>query len=619
MKFGIVTNLAGKGLQVDAELLRDFLASEGHTSEFLQFDQPWDGDKFDIGIMLEVVVEHLFSHAPRWFWIPNLEWTKPSYLKPAKKFEYIFAKTKDAERILKEHFQNVFFTGFLAQDRLQSDIKRERKFLHIGGGSGFKNTQAVLSAWKEYRYWNDGPNAQLTVVSNSTLIHYEETPGISFYKQCSDEHLKRLQNEHAFHLFPSAYEGFGHSLHEAQSVGAVILTTDAPPMNEILTRKSLMVPPVRSKPNNLATLHEISGKDIRERVPEMFGMNDFELSQNFIQVRERFSADNAAFGKRFAPFLTSHVSVAKKPTKYTVAVWGNLEPEHSTENEWVRSFEALGHRVITFQENKDFCDNIICDCDNERVDLLLYIHTHGWTSPGMMRPLDVINGLRRLGIKTVSPHLDLYFGLNVNDKRDEKVGQHAFFKTDVVMTADGSSQEKFKQRGVNHVWMRPGVVASGCISGIRQEMSEEIGFTGQRSYHEEYPFRPKMIDALQGRYGDKFKVFNGYRGESLNNLFASIPIWIGDCCFAGKPFYWSDRLPESCGRGAFLIHPRIEGMCIPTATYEPQNIEDLMNKIDYYLEHETERELIRRAAHEHVKAHDTYTHRAQEILKVVGL
>ena len=59
-------------------------------------------------------------------------------------------------------------------------------------------------------------------------------------------------------------------------------------------------------------------------------------------------------------------------------------------------------------------------------------------------------------------------------------------------------------------------------------------------------------------------------------------------------------------------------MTIPTATYEPQNIIDLYNKIAYYINNPQEREQIRDAAFNHVRQHDTYTVRLQRILSIMG-
>jgi hypothetical protein len=231
----------------------------------------------------------------------------------------------------------------------------------------------------------------------------------------------------------------------------------------------------------------------------------------------------------------------------------------------------------------------------------------------------MINRVRDRGVKSFSYHLDLYFGLNLLDRRDERTGQHPSWKVDHFFSTDGAHEAEYKARGVNHHYLPPGVVEYGCFKGdFKAEYASEIGFVGSIGYHPEYPWRADMVRQLRDHYGKRFRTYAGMREKALNDVYASIKVVVGDHCFAGMPRYWSDRLPETCGRGGFLLYPRTEGMTIPTATYNPQDFADLVAKIDYYLAHEDERVAIRDAAFEHVKANDTYTNRLSEVLQVMG-
>jgi hypothetical protein len=147
-----------------------------------------------------------------------------------------------------------------------------------------------------------------------------------------------------------------------------------------------------------------------------------------------------------------------------------------------------------------------------------------------------------------------------------------------------------------------------------------VGFVGAEGYHPEYPWRGQLIEFLRAVYGSRFKVFTGYRGQALNDLYASIGVVVGDSCFGGSDYYWSDRVPETTGRGGFLLHPECRGLRIPgLALYEPQNLTELQDRIDYYLAHESEREHLRCAAHQWVKNWETYHNRMDTLLRKCGL
>lgn len=304
-----------------------------------------------------------------------------------------------------------------------------------------------------------------------------------------------------------------------------------------------------------------------------------------------------------------------------IAVLGNHEVSFSTERELDWTLEKLGHNVFRMQENKISAEQVVQTCRERACKLLIWIHTHGWDVQGdLFRMLDQ---LRSSGIKTCSFHLDRFFGLNILDKREERIGTHAFWKTDVVFTADGGNDERFKEKGVNHIWMPPAVVERDCYFGTPSlQFNSPVAFTGADGYHPEYPFRPRLVTRLREKYGTNFRLYQGIREKALNDLFASVRVLVGDSCFAGADRYWSDRVPETIGRGGFLIYPETPGLSIPgLVTYRPGDIEDLFSKVDYWIDDDRTPERLRRRkeSHDFIKLHHTYTNRMLTLLQVMGV
>jgi spore maturation protein CgeB len=161
----------------------------------------------------------------------------------------------------------------------------------------------------------------------------------------------------------------------------------------------------------------------------------------------------------------------------------------------------------------------------------------------------------------------------------------------------------------------------------------DVIFVGSRGYHPEYPYRPKLIDALREFYGNRFLHVGGdgdtgvVRGDDLNRIYARSKIAIGDTLNINfnYPYYSSDRLFESTGRGGFTIYPNILGLDAffedkkEIVFYEHGSLKDLKTKIDYYLEHDEEREAIRFAGHQRAKNEHTYKHRWATILKELDI
>jgi hypothetical protein len=613
MNIAIVSNIEnGIGLHRDYLLLKEFLEGLGHEVRGLQYDAPipFGRPTFDLMISLETIAREFLPLAPVHWWFPNPEWTYEKDLELAGRcFAKMLVKTHEGERIFKGLFpEKTHYVGFLTRDQFDPSIERKKKFLHIGGNSSFRGTQEVLDAWK---WEKDGQRigAELIIISTA-LKDCEPVDGVTFLEKVSDEELKLWQNECAFHLYPSGTEGFGHALHESLSVNALILTTNAPPMNEI--NAPFLVPSVGQFAYNLATIHEVSALDIHERAKEML-MPDFHVNDARNRLLQANAAFREAFGAHLEDLRAPSPQMARNASgKRRIAFLGNFEAPESTENlvRWALE-QRLNCEIEPIQENVSFLHHI--EAAVNFCDLFLWVKTPNWLQ---VSDADMEEFLQRLKIPSVSLHLDKFWGI---PDREAQIGKHPFWKTSFVFTADGSRQEDFKKRGVNHFWMQPAMSEVHLHPGAPKDAYRfDVGFIGAKGYHKEYPFREKLVDFLQETYKGRFKHFLGVRGHELNDVYASLKVIVGDCFGAGIPYYWSDRLPETCGRYGFLIHPQIEGAKIPTATYLPQDLDDLKFQIDYWLAHDLERYAITRMCAAHVRMHDTWSVRMREILDIVG-
>lgn len=237
---------------------------------------------------------------------------------------------------------------------------------------------------------------------------------------------------------------------------------------------------------------------------------------------------------------------------------------------------------------------------------------------------DMLDVLLQAGIPTVAFHLDRWWGLN----REHQVVEEPFFRCNYVFTADGGHDENWQSLGINHIWLPPAVYHAEAIDGTRQpRYVADVVFVGSwRHYgHEEWwPTRKSMLDTLRSRYGRRFKTFPtaaAIRGMDLTNLYASCKVAVGDSCLVGSPErYWSDRVPETLGRGAVLVHPDVEGLQdvhpeIPTFT--PGDFDGMVAVVDDLLREAERRENLRQFLSGYTREHNTYRNRMESIIRIV--
>lgn len=297
--------------------------------------------------------------------------------------------------------------------------------------------------------------------------------------------------------------------------------------------------------------------------------------------------------------------------------------------------ESLGHSVTFFQEDETDWSKLPAYVEHHGVQAVFWTRT--WPAEmGVVEP--VLKELAAQGVPTISYHLDRWFGLD----RAHQVDDQPFFRTSLVVSPDNNPQ--WAEHGVNHFWLPPGVYGPECepVPPNPRRWPYDVVFVGSHPYpHPEWQkYRSDLLAAFQRAFRGRFGILPRrgvpIRGRDLQELYATVPVVIGDSCLAGESFaYLSDRVPESLGRGACLIHPFVDGMVGPAPSWWVADVPagswfDALDLIGYSLGNFDQavesakwvlaNPLIGKAIGDHgratVLARDTYAHRMGTVLAV---
>jgi hypothetical protein len=282
----------GKGLEASRQILKNDLVELGH----LVYERDANEGKCkncpqaDLNIFFQIInPAWLDSAGVNWF-IPNPEWYRQDRLL-LNHIDLILCRTHEVERIFNALNKRTYYIGFTSHDCLNTAYEKDyTRCLHVAGGSHHKGTQAIVKAWS-----GRGDLNNLTVLVHYFVPHRVQ-PNVQWINEkLSEPDLRIFQNCCGIHLCPSETEGFGHYLMEAMSTGAVVITTDGPPMNEYIEDKRCLVPYTHISPCRLASRYLVDPEQLTQCIEELMALSTEELKKigdlnraNYLQRTKEF-------------------------------------------------------------------------------------------------------------------------------------------------------------------------------------------------------------------------------------------------------------------------------------------------------------------------------------------
>jgi glycosyltransferase involved in cell wall biosynthesis len=298
-------NEAGK--EVDVIIIKTELENLGHKVRLFDYRKGGHLAPADINLFLAQFRSSLFSKAKLNWLLVNPDFYM-SGVEQLRHFDLILCKTEESLRIFQSLNQPTYYLGFTSKDCYQSSVPKDyAKSIHVAGKSVMKGTDEVLAAWKNH------PELPKLVLIKRDAVQIQSIENVELItKRVPQNSLLKLQNKCGIHICPSKTEGFGHYIMEAMSAGCVVVTTDAPPMNEFIRDKRCLVGYNNTSHKNLATTYIVNEEDLANTVKFLQQLSDEELQAIGQYNREEYLRRNAAFKQNFKELMKKAAHALRK-------------------------------------------------------------------------------------------------------------------------------------------------------------------------------------------------------------------------------------------------------------------------------------------------------------------
>lgn len=246
--------------------------------------------KADINIFVEDVKKMWIDYADKNYFIPNAEYCRTS-LENLLACDIILCRTRDCEQAFSNVHPHLYYLSFTSEDHFIPNVEKDYYLpFHSCGASPLKGTQNLAAVWGSHPEF---PILTLVRASSKKGTKLSNIHEIREFVPLAEFSL--LQNQHGLHLCPSRGEGFGHYILEAMSTGAVVITTNAPPMNEYIKDRRFLVKTCATIKNTYGHMYDVDQKDLEKVITRVLSMSHEELEAAgkanrdfFLKKREDF-------------------------------------------------------------------------------------------------------------------------------------------------------------------------------------------------------------------------------------------------------------------------------------------------------------------------------------------
>ena len=247
-----------------------------------------------VGIHLESIFYEKLFRAEQHILIPNQEWFEVSHIPLLTYMRAVWVKSLFAQEIFAQYkppVQYISFFSIVAEFDAKT-IKRRDYFFSRTGMSRYRGAHNLINVWAHHPEW-----PPLKIVIDPSVRPAVKPDNVEFLDIFPrHEDFVSFASGSLFHIYATETEGFGHSILEAMGYGALVMVTDAPPMNEIANENcALMLTAEYSGQKSIAPRFAVKPSALEQAVEKALVMSDEEIAAITSAAQQRVLDFKQAF------------------------------------------------------------------------------------------------------------------------------------------------------------------------------------------------------------------------------------------------------------------------------------------------------------------------------------